>query len=228
MRSLQTGNRSVSSLGSPWRLMWADLMQCPWKVYLARWLLGGNAPCTQAGLGCNLLLLLPAVFLFDLSRQIKYQVRRVLNNKLYPLKVRWSDLNFLWKRWEGAQHTLFQIGLAACYAELNWPRQGIPRGTPKQACWWRGYLGTFGHSQWVSVCIFTPVGIGDEQLHLQFDLRFRYRWVPWLKTPIKMKNGIIVKPAKVLSKRTQVLLCPPPSGFGFLFEFSKKHKEASC
>lgn len=43
-----------------------------------------------------------------------------------------------------------------------------------------------------------------------------------------MKNGIIVKPAKVLLKRTQVLLCTPPPPFYFLFELSKKHKEAFC
>lgn len=42
-----------------------------------------------------------------------------------------------------------------------------------------------------------------------------------------MKNGIIVKPAKVLLKRTQVLLCTRPP-FYFLFELSKKHKEALC
>lgn len=44
-----------------------------------------------------------------------------------------------------------------------------------------------------------------------------------------MKKGIIVKPTKVLSKQTQVLLCPPApttlSGFCFLFEFSKTPKK---
>lgn len=40
-----------------------------------------------------------------------------------------------------------------------------------------------------------------------------------------MKN-VIVKPANVLSKRTQVLLCFPL--FYFLFELSKKHKLAFC
>lgn len=101
--------------------------------------------------------------------------------------------------------------------------QGIPSGNlSRQACWWRGYLGTFGHSQWISVCIFTLVSVGDKQLHLQFDLSFRWEGVVhWLRTPIKMKNGITMRPAKVLSTENRCSCYLPSSPH--LFSFSKKN-----
>ena len=104
---------------------------------------------------------------------------------------------------------LFQIGLAACYSELNWPAREFPVGT------WSRPIDegdTWGpvvtHNEFLFVSLLLLAWVMNNYTYNLISVLDRGESIG-LKIPIKMKTGIIVKPAEVLSERTQVLWCSP-------------------
>lgn len=160
--------------------------------------------CTRGRLGLPWLPSVPSFFLFFWS---------VLNANYTHLKVRWSGRDFH-KRWG---RCLLQTGLAACCSEPSPSLPGNSQWGPGAGMLTKGTSGDLWPLTMSFCYVLTAVNIGEEQLHLQFDLAFRQKPIHLLKTPIKINNGLSAKPEEVLSKQTQVCCASSaPLSFSFL------------